>query len=186
MPVEESRSQIVLSENMSAKFLLVAASNPCPCGYYKDTTRKCKCLSGQISRYQKRISGPLLDRIDLHIEVPAVDTQKLIGKNGDGEKSESVQKRVQMARQLQKTRFKGTGLFANSEMNTRQVKEFCTLDIPSQELLLHAASKMNLSARSYFKVVKVARTIADLDNRNDIMVTDIAEALQYRPISFDE
>lgn len=164
-----------------AAFLLVAAANPCPCGYYGDPKKKCKCMPGQIARYQKRLSGPLLDRIDLHIEVPSVETQKLVGLKGDGETSKVIQKEVQKARQIQLDRFKNTPLKSNSEMNTRQVKELCSLDIPSQELLLHASAKLNVSARSYFKIVKVARTIADLDSSKDISVTHVAEALQYRP-----
>jgi magnesium chelatase family protein len=168
-----------------ANFLLVAAANPCPCGYYGDTKRKCTCMPGTISRYQKRISGPLLDRIDLHVEVPSVDTQKLVGQKGDGESSKSIQERVQNARSMQHTRFKNTKLKANSEMNTRQVKDYCELDIPSQELLLHATAKLNLSARSYFKVIKVARTISDLAGAKDLSVIHIAEALQYRPIVED-
>jgi magnesium chelatase family protein len=165
-----------------AKFLLIAAANPCPCGYFGDSKKKCTCMPGVISRYQKRISGPLLDRIDLHIDVPSVETQKLVNQKGDGETSMSIQKRVQESRQRQIVRFKDTKLKANSEMNTRQVKEYCVLDIPSQELLLHATSKLNLSARSYFKVIKVARTIADLEDSKDISVIHLAEALQYRPV----
>ncbi len=164
-----------------AKFLLASAMNPCPCGYYGDTKKKCTCMPGAISRYQKRISGPLLDRIDLHIDVPAVETQKLVNEKGGGESSKKIQERVQEARHLQLKRFIKTHLKANSEMNTRQVKEFCILDIPSKELLLHATQKLNLSARSYFKVLRVARTIADLEGSEVISVTHVAEALQYRP-----
>jgi len=169
-----------------AKFLLVSAANPCPCGYYGDPKKKCKCMPGLISRYQKRISGPLLDRIDLHIDVPSVETQKLVHEKGDGENSKSIQERVQEARRLQLIRFEKTNLKSNSEMNTRQVKNFCELDTTGKELLLHATQKLNLSARSYFKVLKVSRTIADLDGSNDILVTHIAEALQYRPSMGDD
>lgn len=164
-----------------AKFLLVSAMNPCPCGYYGDPKKRCKCMPGQISRYQKRISGPLMDRIDLHIDVPSVETQKLVGQKGDGETSKVIQERVQAARHMQLARFAGTHLKSNSEMNTRQVKEFCPLDIPSQELILHATQKLSLSARSYFKVIKVARTIADLEGSPDVSVTHLSEALIYRP-----
>src|SRR6185369_7412287 len=102
-------------------------ANPCPCGYYGDPKKKCKCMPGLISRYQKRISGPLLDRIDLHIDVPSVETQKLVHEKGDGESSKSIQERVQEARRLQLKRFEKTSLKSNSEMNTRQVKNFCEL-----------------------------------------------------------
>jgi magnesium chelatase family protein len=169
-----------------AKFLMVAAANPCPCGYYGDPKKKCKCMPGLISRYQKRISGPLLDRIDLHIDVPSVETQKLVHEKGDGESSKDIQERVQEARRLQLKRFEKTNLKSNSEMNTRQVKEFCELDTTGKELLLHATQKLNLSARSYFKVLKVSRTIADLDGSEDILVTHIAEAIQYRPSMGDD
>lgn len=165
-----------------ANFLLVAASNPCPCGYFGDAKRPCTCLPGMITRYQKRISGPILDRIDIHIDVPSVETQKLIG--GDKEKRETskyVQKRVQIARDFQLKRFKNTPIKSNSEMNTRDVKKYCEIDEGSKTIMTSALSTMNLSARSYFKVIKIARTIADLAGEKNISRVHIAEALQYRP-----
>lgn len=165
-----------------AQFILVAASNPCPCGYFGDPKRACTCLPGMISRYQKRVSGPIMDRIDLHVEVPSVETQKLVGKDDvKRELSKSVQKRVQAARNIQTKRFKGTDLKANSEMSTKDVKKFCELSTECRTMLISAASTMNLSARSYFKVVKIARTIGDLAGEKDITVNHVAEALQYRP-----
>lgn len=165
-----------------AHFLLTAASNPCPCGYYGDPKRTCKCLPGQIARYQKRVSGPIMDRIDIHINVPSVETQKLISKSKvTGETSKTIQKRVQTARNVQIKRFKGTRIKSNSEMNTKEVKKYCELTDESLAILRSAVSSMNLSARSYFKVVKVARTIADLEKQNSISTAHIAEALQYRP-----
>ncbi len=166
-----------------AKFLLVAASNPCPCGYYGDPKRACTCLPGMISRYQKRISGPILDRIDIHIDVPSVETQKLISKDvGRGvENSKHIQSRVQKARELQSRRFKGTSLKSNSEMTPSHVKKFCDLTDACRQIMTSAVSTMNLTARSYFKVIKIARTIADLSGERAITTIHIAEALQYRP-----
>jgi magnesium chelatase family protein len=165
-----------------AKFLLVTASNPCPCGYFGDSKKPCTCLPGMVLRYQKRVSGPILDRIDIHIDVPSVETQKLItGSKAKSETSREVQKRVQIARNIQIKRFKGIGIKSNSEMSTRDVKKFCELSTECQTMLTSAVSTINLSARSYFKVIKVARTIADLSGEKYITNLHIAEALQYRP-----
>lgn len=166
-----------------AQFLMVAASNPCPCGYYGDAKRPCTCLPGMISRYQKRVSGPILDRIDIHIDVPSVDTQKLISKNKDAkaETSKQIQKRVQAAREMQLKRFDGTKIKSNSEMSTRDVKKYCEVDESSRVILTSALATMNLSARGYFKVLKIARTIADLAGESKISSIHVAEALQYRP-----
>lgn len=165
-----------------AKFLLVAASNPCPCGYFGDPKRACTCLPGMISRYQKRISGPILDRIDIHVDVPSVETQKLVrGEELKMESSKSIQKRVQNARETQLRRFRGTKLKSNSEMTTRDVKDFCKITEDCRMILTSAVATMDLTARSYFKVIKIARTIADLSGEKEISTTHIAEALQYRP-----
>lgn len=165
-----------------AKFLLVAASNPCPCGYFGDAKRPCTCLPGMISRYQKRISGPILDRIDIHIDVPSVETQKLVSNDKTKrEKSSQIQKRVQDARNIQTKRFKGIAIRSNSEMATRDVKKFCEICDKSRSLMINAVATMGLTARSYFKVLKIARTIADLSGETEISTTHIAEALQYRP-----
>lgn len=165
-----------------AKFILIAAANPCPCGNYGDPTKKCTCLTGMITRYQKRISGPLLDRIDLHLDVPAVPTEKLtdLPKN-TLESSPLIKKRVENARIHERRRFAKSGLFANSEMLTKHVKELCPLSQESYRLLQLAVSKMKLSARSYYKVVKIARTIADLADERYIKPEHIAEAIQFRP-----
>lgn len=170
--------------NYPAKFMLVAAANPCPCGYYGDSKRSCRCLPGTISRYEKRISGPILDRIDIHIDVPSVETQKLIAKpSTSSEKSSDVQKRVQAARDMQLKRFaKGKSkIKSNSEMTTRDVKEFCYLTGECRKFLQSAVTTMNLSARSYFKIIKIARTIADLSAESEIATNHLAEALQYKP-----
>ncbi|MDP3888892.1 MAG: YifB family Mg chelatase-like AAA ATPase [bacterium] len=167
-----------------AKFILIAAANPCPCGYFGDSARPCKCLPGQVQRYQKRISGPIMDRIDLHLEVPAVRVEKLADR-GEGqaasETSKAIKKKVQKARDLQTKRFHGTKVVCNAEMSTKNVKQFCKLSTECLALLRQATLQMNLSARSYFRVIKVARTIADLAGEKEITSVHIAEALQYRP-----
>lgn len=168
-----------------AKFLLVAASNPCPCGYFGDPKRACSCLPGMIVRYQKRISGPILDRIDIHIDVPSVETQKLVDDKSRRESSKQIQRRVQTARELQIKRFKNTQIKCNAEMGTRDVKKFCSLSDECRGVLTSAVATMGLTARSYFKVIKIARTIADLAGEKLISVNHIAEALQYRPKTDD-
>ncbi len=170
------------SATYPAQFLLASAANPCPCGYFGDPKKPCKCLPGQITRYQKRVSGPILDRIDIHVDVPAVETQKLIGRSKvKSSKSKVIQKKVQAARDIQTKRFVKTKLKSNSEMSTRDVKKHCPLSDDCRTMLRSAISTMNLSARSYFKVVKVARTIADIANDKKITTIHLAEALQYRP-----
>lgn len=171
------------SLSFPAKFILVAASNPCPCGYLGDPVKTCICLPGQIIRYQKRISGPIIDRIDLHIEVPAVKVEKLTAdsKQLTAESSKEIKKRVQKARDIQTKRFKKTNLKNNAEMQTKEVKQFCELSNECLNLLRQAVVQMNLSARSYYRVIKLARTIADLAGEEKISPNHIAEALQYRP-----
>lgn len=170
--------------NFPAKFMLVAAQNPCPCGYLGDNTRNCKCASGQIMRYQKRVSGPMLDRIDIHLEVPAVKVEKLSETSaGKTESSKQIRNRVQKARDMQVKRFKNTKIASNSEMGNKQIKEFCELSSECLDLLKMAVSRMNLSARSYNRVIKLSRTIADLEGALKIKPSHIAEALQYRPRS---
>lgn len=164
-----------------AKFILVAASNPCPCGYLGDTKRECQCLPGQIIRYQKRISGPILDRIDLHIDVPAVEADKLTADNLSAPKSCLIRQKVQRARNQQLLRFKKTGLICNAEMKTNHVRELCPLSSDCLNLLRQAVAQLNLSARSYYKIIKIGRTIADLAKEKEIQPTHLAEALQYRP-----
>lgn len=184
-PMEDGRvtiSRAKATVTYPASFLLVAASNPCPCGYYGDEKRNCKCLPGQTARYQKRVSGPILDRIDLHVDVPAVDTQKLVGRTkNNSDNSITIQKRIQNARDVQLKRFKETKIKSNSEMSTREVKLHCPLSKECATMMISASATMNLTARSYFKVVKIARTIADLSGKKEITTNHLAEALQYRP-----
>ena len=173
-----SRAQGTLT--FPAKFSLIASMNPCPCGYASDPDRDCDCSPTQIIKYQKKISGPLIDRIDLHIEVPRINFEKL--SNDDlAENSASIRKRVERARKIQLERFSNKKIISNSEMNSQQVKEFCKIDEQTLEILKTAVSQFQLSARSYYKMLKLARTIADLEEIEDIKSSHIAEALQYRP-----
>ncbi|MFA5197489.1 MAG: YifB family Mg chelatase-like AAA ATPase [Patescibacteria group bacterium] len=163
-----------------AQFILVAAQNPCPCGYSTDPEKQCTCNAAQIVRYQKKVSGPLLDRMDLHLEVPRVKYEKL-ADNSLGEDSEQIRSRVIAAREKQESRFKGTSTISNSEMTLKQLKLYCVLDDEGKSLLLSASKQLGLSARSYHRILKLARTIADLDDSNEIKIGHLAEALQYRP-----
>lgn len=163
-----------------AQFTLVAAQNPCPCGYYSDTGRACVCSPSQIMKYQKKISGPLLDRIDLCVEVGRIEYEKL-SSDQLAENSESIQKRVQKARDIQTKRFKKTQIKTNSEMTIKEIREYCILENKEREFMKAAVVKMYLSARSYHRILKLGRTIADLSDSEKISVTHLAEALQYRP-----
>ncbi len=163
-----------------AKFILIAASNPCPCGYLGEPKHECKCTPSQIIRYRKRISGPIVDRIDLHVDVPAVDVEKLTGKMKT-ESSTKVRKRVQKARDRQTKRFQKTDLACNAEMRNRDIKELCLLSRECLRLLRQAEAQLALSARGYYKIIKISRTIADLTAEKEIAPEHIAEALQYRP-----
>ncbi|MBI2268099.1 MAG: YifB family Mg chelatase-like AAA ATPase [Candidatus Blackburnbacteria bacterium] len=164
-----------------ASFTLVAASNPCPCGYYGSDVKPCKCLPGQVSRYEKRISGPILDRIDIHLEVPSVRPEKLLGHQASCESSKDIQTRVQETRDVQLKRFGDLKIKSNAEMNTRQVREFCPLSLECEALMRQAVSQMNLSARSFYRVIKVSRTVADIASTKEILLAHLKEALMYRP-----
>ncbi len=163
-----------------ANFMLVASMNPCPCGYYGDPVRECTCSATAISRYQKRISGPLLDRIDIHVEVPRVDYEKLADKR-KVEDSATICKRVQAARERQLQRFLGTKLTCNAEMGPAEVRDFCQVDPAAEKLLKAAMQQLHLSARAFHRVLKLARSIADLAESDMIAANHVAEAVQYRP-----
>jgi magnesium chelatase family protein len=163
-----------------AKFILVAAMNPCPCGYASDPDRTCLCSSGQIVGYKKKVSGPILDRIDLHIEVPRLKFEKLTASNA-GETSAEIKRRIEYSRKIQAARYNDDRILTNSEMSNTLVKKHCQLDNESATLLKHAVNQLQLSARSYFRMLKLARTIADLANNERIELKHLAEALQYRP-----
>ena len=161
---------------------IINCVNPHPCGYLGDPTHECKDSMSQITRYQKKISGPMLDRIDIHIDVPAVKTNKLLlNQKSNSDTSKEIRKKVQLARDLQTKRFKNEKIVSNSELTTKLIKKYCSLDNESQEVIKLAIEKLNLSARSYNKILKIARTIADLEKAKNIKSNHIAEALQYRP-----
>jgi len=163
-----------------AKFTLVAAMNPCPCGYLNDPYHPCRCSASQINRYKRKISGPLLDRIDLYVQVPAVKCEQLTSE-AVGPSSLSIQEKVIQAREIQRKRFQNEKIATNSEMNLSQIKKYCLLDSKSQDLLKSAVRQYHLSARSYYRTIKIARTIADLSNQEKIKSDHLMEALQYRP-----
>jgi magnesium chelatase family protein len=184
-PLEDSVVTIAraaMTLTYPAQFMLVAAMNLCPCGYATDPTNECACSAQMIQRYMSRISGPLLDRIDIHIEVPAVSFQELADKE-EGEPSMDIQGRVQKAREVQLSRFKKSeNLFANAQMESQDLKTHCGLDNESSELLRTAMDKLGLSARAYDRILKVSRTIADLDRKIKINSGHISEAIQYRSL----
>jgi magnesium chelatase family protein len=163
-----------------ANFQLAAAMNPCPCGYYGDPTRPCTCSSTAVTRYQKRISGPLMDRIDIHIQVPRVEYQKLRDLK-PGESSAEVRARVEAARARQRERFAGTEIASNADMRPAQIRQYCALDEDCQTLMKTAMRQLQLTARAYHRVLKLARTIADLAGAEAITQVHLAEAIQYRP-----
>ncbi len=173
-----SRAQGTLT--FPANFQLVAAMNPCPCGYFGDPTHACTCAPAAVTKYQRRISGPLLDRIDIHVEVPRVDYEKLSDARL-GESSAAIRTRVEHARQTQRERFSGTALTANADMHPAQVRQYCVLDDPCRNLMRAAMNQLQLSARAYHRILKLARTIADLAESAAISPVHLAEALQYRP-----
>ncbi|HOS53606.1 MAG TPA: YifB family Mg chelatase-like AAA ATPase [Anaerolineaceae bacterium] len=173
-----SRAQGTLT--FPANFQLVAAMNPCPCGYYGDPTRACTCAPGIVTKYQRRISGPLMDRIDIHVEVPRVDYEKLSDARL-GEPSAVIRTRVESARQIQRERFADTSLTSNADMHPAQVRQYCSLDESCRGLMRTAMNQLQLSARAYHRILKLARTIADLAGSPHISTIHLAEALQYRP-----
>lgn len=163
-----------------ADFILLAAMNPCPCGYFGDSKKKCICSDFQVNRYWSRLSGPLLDRIDLQIEVSRLSEDELLNMESNGESSEAIRQRVIEARQIQVKRFKKEGLVSNAQMLPKLIKKHCKLDTASQDLLRTAITRFNLSGRSYDRILKISRTIADLKKCEDIASAHIAEAIQYR------
>lgn len=174
-------SRATRAARFPAKFMLVASMNPCPCGYLTDARRQCHCTPQQIQRYMAKISGPLLDRIDIHLEVPALKPMELL-EYDKAEPSLEIKKRTAQARQRQQERFKNMEIFANAQMGQRQIKQFCPLTKESQELLKSAVEELKLSARAHDKILKVSRTIADLEGKDEIHPTHIAEAIQYRSL----
>jgi magnesium chelatase family protein len=165
------------SATYPADFILVATHNPCPCGYW-GTNKVCRCTAGAIDKYQKKISGPILDRIDLHLPVQDVDHKRILEKRREQRESEQIKKRVEKAYTIQKQRF-GKARF-NSSMSNKEIRDIAKLSIEAKELLDTATARLGISARAYIRTAKVARTIADLNSETEIMPNHISEALQYR------
>ena len=165
-----------------AKFMLLGAMNPCPCGYLGDKEKQCTCSEFQINRYQARLSGPLLDRIDLHVDVPRLTADELLNMNSDAEPSCEIRKRVVNARKIQTERYKNDGILTNSELTPKLIKKYCKLDDACSQLLKTASVKYGLSGRRYDRILKLARTIADLEGSKDIQQNHIMQALQYKMI----
>jgi len=179
---EVTVSRAVASITYPASFMLVAAMNPCPCGYFGDNRHQCTCTPGQIHRYRHKVSGPLLDRIDIHIEVPAVPYKELSNEYS-GEKSEGIRQRVVAARDIQLERFRNDKkIYSNGQMKTRHIKKYCKLRPDAQTLLDTAMQKLGLSARAYTRILKLSRSIADLDASEDIQSHHVSEAIQYRTL----
>lgn len=172
-------SRVSASLQFPAKFILLASMNPCPCGFYSDPDKNCTCSQAQVIAYQNKISGPLMDRIDIHIEVPRVDINKLQDIRA-GEKSADIRARVNFARAKQIERFKNNKILTNSQMSSETVRKICRLNSETQEFLRNAVTQFHLSARGYYRILKLARTIADLAEEADIKTEHLAEALQYR------
>lgn len=164
-----------------ARFMLVASMNPCPCGNFGSKTQQCKCTASEIHKYVSKLSGPLIDRIDLQIEVDNISYEELRG-DGEAESSAEIKKRVEKARAIQRERYKGSNIFVNAYMTNAQVKKYCALDKTCETLLKNAFEKLNLSARASTRILKVARTIADLEGSENIRPQHITEAIQYRSL----
>jgi magnesium chelatase family protein len=184
-PMEERKvtiSRAKVAVDFPASFMLIASMNPCPCGFYNHPEKECSCPSGTVQKYLNKISGPLLDRIDLHVEVTPVPFSALAAQKG-GEDSASIRERVIEAREIQAARYTGhEGIYCNAQISSKMLKEICAIDAGGQTLLKTAMDKLNLSARAYDRILKVSRTIADLAGNNSIKTEHLAEAIQYRSL----
>ena len=183
-PMEDGQvtiSRALTSITYPARFMLVAAMNPCPCGYFSDPHHECSCSYSRIHRYRSKVSGPLMDRIDIHVDVPAVQYKDLASVN-DAEASAAIRDRVSRARSRQSKRYGRVHIFCNAQMSNRQIKKYCAIGPDSHKLLETAIDKLGLSARAFNRVLKIARTIADLEGAQDIGVRHVSEAVQYRSL----
>lgn len=185
-PLEDQKvtiSRAAMSLTFPASFMLAAAMNPCPCGFWNDPTRECRCTPLQIQRYVGRISGPLLDRIDIHIDVPAVKFRDLTGDAPpETDDSATIRERVIAAREKQRNRLAGEKIFSNAEMTPRMIRCHCRIDSESEQMLERAMTRLGLSARAYDRILKVSRTIADLEGSEEIRSAHVAEAVGYRSL----
>jgi magnesium chelatase family protein len=184
-PLEDRKvtiSRAAMSLTFPASFMLAAAMNPCPCGFWNDPVRECRCTPTQIQRYVGRISAPLLDRIDIHIDVPAVRFKELRGEAPQAESSAAIRARVLSARERQRARFGGAGVFSNAQMSPRLIRRFCAIDDECERMLEGAMARLGLSARAYDRILKVSRTVADLEGAEDIRPAHVAEAVGYRSL----
>ena len=173
-------ARVSSSIQFPARFILITAANPCPCGFLSDPKQTCCCTPNQVLKYQKRISGPLLDRMDLQVEVPRLDFNKLTQENASQEEIAKIREKIKKARQIQRARFSKKEILENSEMGHKEISKFCAIDFEGKMILKKAVEQIPLSARAYYRVLKVARTIADLDQEERIKINHLAEAIQYR------
>jgi magnesium chelatase family protein len=185
-PLEDRRvtiSRAAMSLTFPASFMLAAAMNPCPCGFWNDPTRECRCTPAQMQRYVGRISGPLLDRIDIHVDVPAVKFKELSGESPPpAEGSAEIRGRVISARGRQRERFREGRVFSNAQMTPRLIREHCRVDAESERMIEGAMRRLGLSARAYDRILKVSRTIADLEGADRILPKHVGEAVGYRSL----
>lgn len=182
-PIEDSVvtiSRAQTSVQYPANFILIGAMNPCPCGFLGDNKKKCTCSEFQINRYKSRLSGPLLDRIDIQLKVQRLTDEELLSNNNQAETSSEIRKRVITARKIQFERYKNDGIITNSELTSKLIKKYCVIDDSTKQFLKNAINQFNLSARAYDRILKISRTIADLDNKEKIELTHVAQALQLR------
>lgn len=185
-PLEENFVTISRAQNTvkyPANFILIGAMNPCPCGFLGDRQKRCICSDFQIQRYKSKLSGPLLDRIDLHITVPRLTDDELLNVKKDGEASFDIRKRVIKARQIQLKRYAKDNIYTNSELTPKLINKYCQIDEQTKQMLKNAVNKFNLSARSYDRILKISRTIADLEESADISPNHAAQALMFRSLS---
>ena len=182
-PLEDGKITISRASGVidfPARFILIAAANPCPCGFLGHPQKPCNCTMTQILNYKKRVSGPILERIDMHVDVFPVKKDELLSEELQGERSEAIRSRVEIARKIQKERFHANQIKTNAEMQTRHIKKYCSMEDKTKILLRSAFSRLSLSARTYYKIIKISQTIADLEKSKTIKSHHISEAIQYR------